>query len=329
MAVNSDRFGFLLLPKFPHAAFASAVDALALANYVSDSTLFEWHTIGESDADVVAQNGLATKIDHRTADAPQFDTIAVCGGIDGSRITSSALQGWLRAQYSTGATVGAISTGSWILARAGLLDGKRCTVHWEDLDAFRETFPAIHTTSEIFEIDARIFTCSGGSASVDLFLSFIAIRHGMTLAASVAEQLVHGPVRSDREKQRFQLRDRTGITSPVLTQATELMEANIEQPLTQDFLAQKLGVSGRQVERLFRKHLGQTPRGYYRDLRLSRARSLLRATNMSVLQIAYATGFCTSSHLSKCFRAKYGHLPSEERGDHLPVRIPTETEAPS
>ena len=320
MGNKTDRFGFLLLPRFPHAAFASAVDALALANYVSGQALFEWKTVADTTIDVPAQNGIRTTIDHRLEDAPDFDTITVCGGIDGSHENSATIRNWLRNRYSKGATIGSISTGSWVLARAGLLQKKRCTVHWEDLNAFREIFPTLNATSEIFEIDGRVFTCSGGSASVDLFLSFIAVRHGMNLAMSVSEQLVHGPARSTHEHQRLELRDRTGISNPILARAAKIMEAHIEHPLSLEKIAQNLGVSGRQVERLFRKYFGQTPRAYYRSIRLTHARSLLRSTDVSIQQVAYATGFCTSSYLSKCYKNEFGHLPSRERGERNLVR---------
>lgn len=313
MEETPEHFGFLLLPGFPLAPLASAVDVLALANYVSGRPLFAWTTFADAETAVEAMNGFRFLVDRTMAEAPDLSVITVCCGIGGSRHESRTIQGWLRNRYVRGAKIGSISTGSWLLAQAGLLDGRRCTIHWEDLHAFRETFPKIRATSEIFEIDSRIFTCSGGTAATDMFLSFVAARHGIALATAVAEQLVHGAARAEHTNQRLRLSERSGITNPMLVGAIELMEIHIEEPLKQNDVAGRLGVSGRHLERLFRKHLGRTPQLHYRDLRLRHARSLLRTTNLSILEVACASGFCASSYFAKCYLDQFGKLPGEER----------------
>ncbi len=317
MAGPPEHFGFLLLPGFPLAPLGSAVDVLALANYVSGKPLYAWSTLSEKTTQVEAMNGFHSVIDWCIDDAPVLDAVTICSGIGGRRHDSPSVQGWLRDRYARGARLGAISTGSWLLAGMGLLDGKKCTIHWEDLQAFREAFPQLRATAEIFEVDGRIFTCSGGSAATDMFLSFVALKHGLALAAAVAEQLVHGPARADDTSQRLRLEERTGITNPTLIRAAELMEEHIEEPLAQGQIAERVGVSGRHLERLFRRHLGRTPQLYYRELRLRHAQSLLRTTDLPVLQVACATGFCTSSYLAKCYADQFGRLPGDERA--LPV----------
>ncbi len=313
MDEEPDHYGFLLLPGFPLAPLASAVDVLALANYVSGKTHFAWSTIAEGSTGVDAMNGFHSTVQWQLRDAPALNAITVCCGIGGSGFNSNAIRNWLRDRYVTGTRVGAISTGSWLLARAGLLSGRRCTVHWEDLHAFRETFPDTRVTSEIFEVDGRIYTCSGGAAATDMFLSFVAAKCGVALAADVAEQLIHGPVRADHTNQRVMLSERTGITNAVLVRAVELMENHIEEPLTLENVAERMGVSGRHLERLFRKHLGRTPQIYYREMRLNHAQSLLRGTALTILEIAFASGFSTSSYFAKCYANLFGRRPGDDR----------------
>ena len=313
MSEAPERFGFLLLPDYPLAALAAAVDVLALANYVRERPLYRWCSLSLEAPVVAAMNGFRTLVDHPISEAPSLDSIVVCGGLGASRHEAPGLSNWLRARYVRGARVGAISTGSWLLARAGLLDQRRCTVHWEDLPAFRESYPDLRVTSEIFEVEGRLFTCSGGSAATDMFLSFLALRHGLPLAVAVSEQLVHGPPRSERTSQRLALAERTGLTNRTLIAAIQLMEARTETPLKQAEIAAALGVSSRHLERLFRQHLGLTPQLYYRELRLRQARSLLRSTALPVSEVAAAYGFSTSSYFAKCYFDLFGRRPAGER----------------
>ncbi len=308
----TENFGFLLVSGFPLAAFASAIDVLALANYVSGKTLYRWSTVSVDGDSVEAMNGLNSVADWKIENAPRYDVITVCCGIGAARRRDDGLEEWLRCRHKMGARVGSMSTGSWLLARAGLLDGKRCTIHWEDLESFRESYPNLPATSEIFEIDGRIFTCSGGSAATDLYLSLVAEDHGLELASRVAEQLVRGPARADTTNQRLKLQDRLGIRSPHLASAVALMEQHIEEPLAQSDIARLVGISGRQLERLFHNHLGRTPQLYYREVRLRHAQSLLRKTGLTVMQVASASGFCTASYLAKCYLAHFGHPPNSE-----------------
>ena len=308
-----EHFGFLLVQDFPLAPVAAAVDVLALANYVSERQLYRWCTLSFDSPSVAAMNGFQTIADHRLVEAPPLDTIVVCCGFGGSRHDAPEILNWLRDRHIRGAKIGAISTGSWLLARAGLLQGRRCTVHWEDLAAFRETFPDLRATSEIFEVDGRTFTCSGGSAAIDMLLSFVTVRHGLALATAVSEQLVHGPIRSNATSQRPEARDRIGLTNRTLAGAIDLMENNLEAPLPQSEIARRLTVSPRHLERLFRSHLGRTPQLFYRELRLRRAQELLRSTTMPVSEVAFALGFSTSSYFAKCYSELFSRPPASER----------------
>jgi transcriptional regulator GlxA family with amidase domain len=223
-----------------------------------------------------------------------------------------------------GKDIGALCTGSHILARAGLLDGYRCTIHWENLAGFAEDFPQIEATPELFEIDRNRFTCSGGTAALDMMLNLISSQHGHDLAASVSDQFIHERIRDQHDQQRMALPARLGVRHPKLMAVIKLMEANLEEPLDRGELASAAGLSSRQLERLFRKYLNRSPARYYVELRLNRARLLLLQTNMPVIDVALACGFVSASHFSKCYRDFFGKTPRKER--NIPLR-PAEPEA--
>jgi transcriptional regulator GlxA family with amidase domain len=200
-----------------------------------------------------------------------------------------------------------------VLARAGLLDGYRCTIHWENLPGFAEEFPDIEVIAELYEIDRNRFTCSGGTAALDMMLNLIALNLGHDIAAGVADQLMHHRIRSGYEGQRMELRARLDISHPKLLEAITNMEENLETPMSCAELARGVGLSPRQLERLFRKHLSRSPTHYYLGLRLDRARFLLLQTSLSILNVALACGFVSASHFSKCYREYFGWAPSDER----------------
>ena len=215
------------------------------------------------------------------------------------RFEDARLAIWLRQIERRGTNIGALCTGSHVLARLGLLDGYRCTIHWENLPGFVEDFPDIDISEDIFVIDRNRYTCAGGMAASDMMLSFISRDHGYELAAAVSEGLVCERIRGEDDHQRMALRLRLAVSQPRLLSSINLMSEHIETPLSQAELAREVGLSTRQIERLFLKYLNCTPSRYYLDMRLNRARALLQQTCMSVTNVALATGFVSASHFSK------------------------------
>jgi transcriptional regulator GlxA family with amidase domain len=221
---------------------------------------------------------------------------------------------WLRREARRGLAVGAVCTGAQVIAQAGLLDGRRCTIHWENRDSFEEDFPDIDLTQNVYVIDRDRYTAAGGTASTDLMLKLIARRHGAELANLVADQLIHTAPRSDKDEQRLSIPTRIGVRHPKLATVIHMMEENIEEPISPATLAQDVGMSTRQLERLFRRYLNRSPKRYYMELRLGKARNLLLQTDMSVINVALACGFASPSHFSKCYRSLYKTTPYRERG---------------
>jgi transcriptional regulator GlxA family with amidase domain len=280
---------------------------------MSGQRLYRWSTASVDGAPVAASNGIPVVPDASIAALEAPDAVVVCAGLDVERVDDPRLFTWLRRVARQGAILGGVCTGPVLLARAGLLDGYRCTVHWENVEAFVEEFPDLEITATLFEVDRNRFTCSGGTAPLDMMLYMVGEDHGAALALSVAELMVHSIIRHPHDPQRMSLRYRTGISHPKLLAAIAHMEAYLESPVPRDDLAAAVGLSNRQLERLFRKYLGMSPSRYYLNLRLRRARQLLSHTSMPILQVAVACGFTSASHFARCYRAAFGHAPRQER----------------
>ncbi|MCO6690183.1 GlxA family transcriptional regulator [Pseudomonas shirazica] len=307
--------GFLVIPNFTTIGFASAVETLRMANLAARRAMFQTLIIAADMEPVSASNGMRILPEYTIKDAPKLDMLFVVGPNPiVSDHNTRAILNWLRKLAHDQVALGGICTGSHLLARANLLTGYRCTIHWEDIEALKERFPGIIISSQLFELDRDRYTSSGGVASMDMFLQLIAREPGgREIAEHAAELLLCDRVRSSQERQRVPLRQRLGTSQPKLSQVVSIMEANLEDPVTLEELAQLNDISVRQLERLFHKHLQSTPSQYYLELRLSRARQLLLHSESQVRDIALACGFVSPAHFSKCYSRFFGVSPMGER----------------
>jgi len=307
------RIGFLLIPNFTLLPFASALDALRMANRLSAQPLYTWELLSLGSEPVRSSCALTLEPQLRLADINGLDLLLVCGGEHVQRYCDKSLIYALR-RYGQGKTsLGALCTGAYVLARAGLLNGYRCTIHWENLASFREEFPEAIVSQELFEIDRDRYTCAGGSASLDLVLNLIQRDHGIDLASAISEEFLCERIRGRHDRQRVPLKLTLGTSQPKLMDVVALMEANLEEPMSLDELSRAVNLSRRQLERLFQKHLHCVPTRYYLELRLFKARQLLLQTPMSVVDVAIASGFVSAPHFSKCYRDFFGKPPRDER----------------
>ena len=308
------RFIFLLLDRFTMLSFASAIEPLRIANRVAGQTIYTWRLAGEGGEVAVCSNGAAFRLDMGLDDIEREDTVLVCGGIDVQKSTTKPVLNWLRREARRGVTMGGLCTGAYAVAKAGLLDGKKATIHWENQDGFIEEFEEVRLTKSVFVMDGNRWTTAGGTSSLDLMLKVIAADHGEEIANTVADQLIYSSIRTDQDTQRLSIPTRIGVRHPKLSQVIQMMEGNIEDPMSPADLAEAVGMSTRQLERLFRRYLNRSPKRYYMELRLQKARNLLMQTDMSVINVALACGFASPSHFSKCYRAHYNTTPYRERG---------------
>ena len=307
------RYAFLTLPNYSLIAVANALEPLRMANRVIGQDVYEWSIISMDGSSIDASSGLNLSPTGALDKLGAVDILFVCGGINVREAVSPALLSTLRRLADRRIALGALCTGGYALARAGLLDNCRATIHWENLSALREEFPRVRISDQLFTIDRDRFTCSGGTAPLDLMLNLIETRLGPRISQLVSEQFVVDRVRKDTDRQYIPLRAQIGVSHRGLIRVAQLMEENIEKPLSLEKIARATGLSRRQIERLFKRDLNCVPKRYYLEMRLKRARELLLQTAMPIMDITAACGFQSPPHFSKCYRNQFGHPPSAER----------------
>lgn len=304
--------GFLLVPGFALMSYASAVEPLRAANSLAGAELYRWRGLTPDGGDARPSLGGRLAADGGLGDE-RLDALIVCAGGNPAAFRDAATFAWLRWLDRRGVVLGGVSGGTYLLARAGLLGGYRCTIHWEHLPAFTEEFPELHVTRTLFEIDHRRLTCAGGIAALDLMVALIERDHGHDLAAAVGEWFLQSEARRGGLAQRMTARERWGVTSPKLITALGRMERHLEEPLARAAVARDAGLSVRQLERLFQGQLKTTFARHYLAIRLERARALLRQTTMPVLDVAVSAGFISAGHFGRAYRRRFGHPPRAER----------------
>ena len=310
---NPTRIGFYLVPNFSMIAFSAAVEPLRMANQLTGAELYQWQVISSDGQAVSCSNGISITAQLAAGCKDRFDAVFVCGGINIHRVEDEVGIHWLRQLDKAEIVLGGICTGSYFLAKADLLAGYRCTIHWENMASAREEYPNLVISPELFEMDRNRYSCAGGVAPMDMMLCEIRSKHGADLATRISEQYMCERIRDHNDRQRVPLTQRIGASQPKLAEAVSLMEANIEEPMTLDELSHHVGLSRRQLERLFQRYLHCVPTRYYLELRLERARQLLLQTSMPIVDIALACGFISAPHFSKCYRDTFSIPPRDER----------------
>lgn len=314
------RYVFLLIPGFSMLGFTCALEALTLANrHVSGRQYYSWLLLSADGQPARAWNGVTVEVDDGLIELRRDDTLVVCAGVDVASGSTRPVLNWLRRETRRGINFGALSSGAYTLALAGLIGGKRVTTHWEYADTLAETMPDVIIQDTIFSVDGRVFTCAGGASSMDLVLNLIHEDYGRALMDWVAEQMVYTAPREHTQSQRLSIQGRIGLRNRKLTQAAEIMRHNIEDPLSLRRIAEIVGISPRQLERLFATYLSTTPSRYYLDMRLEKARHLLRQTDLSITEISVLCGFSSLTHFSRAYRRVFNVVPSKEAGISDPV----------
>ena len=313
---------FFLVPDFTMMAFATALEPLRAANRMLGFEAYRWRLASFDGRPVRASSGVECAVTTSLEDERRLMTghdrpsmVVVCSGINVENFENRTTLAWLREEHNRGVAIGGLCTGAHILARAGLLANRRCAIHWENLPGFQEAFPKVNVFADLFEVDANIYTCAGGTASMDMMLKLIGEDFDDTLVNRVCEQFLTDRVRNPTDRQRLPLRARLGVQNSKVLTIIELMEANLTEPLSLVEIADHVGLSRRQIERLFRQEMGRSPARYYLEIRLDRARHLLLQSSLPVVEVAVACGFVSASHFSKCYRELYARSPQQERSE--------------
>ena len=305
-------FYFMMLPKMTMLAFSAAVEPLRIANQLTGMCLYRWYLLSEDGQPVRCSNAVSILVDGGLTETRPGDTVFVCSGVDGYLAASQKTISWLRDQARHGRVIGGVCTGAFTLARAGLLANRRFTLHWENQPAFEEIFPELPITNQIYCRDGQVITCGGGNAGIDLMVSLIEEDHGTGLATKVAEMCLHGMPRGESNKQRLSIAAELGVRHPKLSAILNDMRAGFAEDLDVEQLAEKHGLSRRQMERLFHDRLNSSPAAKLRDIRVDQAHSLISETDMSMMEIAVACGFQSQAALRKAYRQRFGVVPSHK-----------------
>ncbi len=306
-------FYFLMLPKLTLLAFSAAVEPLRIANQVTKKELYRWFTMTEDGQPVTCSNYVKIIPDMALEPIPKEALSFVCAGIEPSSAATNKTVHWLNRQRAFGSVVGGICTGTFALAKAGLLVDRRFTLHWENQPSFSEYYPGLEPTPNLYENDDGLMTCGGGNAATDMMLEIIEADHGKNLAIIVADMCIHSRSHNQDVPQKSAYSVALGSRNQRLLNAMQHMEENLEEPVDIIELAVRVQTSRRQLERLFKKYVLMTPNQFYFDLRISRAHALLNETNLSVTEIAMATGFSSTTQLASRFKAKFGVSPQAFR----------------
>lgn len=304
---------FIVVPRFNVTTLITMIETMRIANYLAPASIFSWEIASFDGAKITASNGMTTTVSVADETLKPADFVFVLGSWGTEHYSNRHLIAWLRKRGRAGERICGVELGCYIVGRAGLLDGKQATTHWSWLNGFKESFDHVDIQECLFTLDKKVMTCSGGLAGVDLMLRLIEEISGSSFSGEIADQMLHHPIRSATSPQRSTMGRSTETMLPLVREAMTLIEHNIEEPLTVPQIADMLDVSQRQLERQFKKHVGCTVVQFGLLRRLQNARLLLISTDLSIRQIATASGFNTLSHFAFSFGKFFGRRPSDYR----------------
>jgi len=307
------RVGFLLIDGFALMSYAAAVEPLRAANLLAARALYDIRHIAAVGARAVSSSGALVEATADIGGSADYDLVIVVAGGDPAAFRDERVFQWLRHLSRRGVRLGGVSGGPVILASAGLMRGRRMTVHWEHAAVLAAISPALMIERSLYVIDRDRLTCAGGTAPLDMMHALLGEHHGAAFTRQVSDWFMHTEIRPSGGPQRAGLAERHGTNNPLVIQAIEAMENHIADPLELGQLAHLADISARQLNRLFREKLGQSTMKFYSDLRLEKARALVAQSPLSLTEIALAAGFAGSAHFSHSFRRRFGVAPSSLR----------------
>ena len=304
---------FLLLDEFSHIAFSCAVEPLRVANLLQGEEIYRWRLASIAGERAVCSNKTVTLVDQGLDPLPPRSSLFVIAGQNVGEQATPEVLSFIRRERSRGTRIGAICAGAYILAKAGLLNDRRAAIHWAFHDSFQENFPEVELCRNVFVADETFVTASGGTAAADLMLHLIGETHGNDLAVAIADMMVYSGVRQADASQQISLQARHGIRNPHIAEAIRLLNESAPYYLPTSEIARKIGISTRQLERLFQKHLKVSPKKFAINQKLTKARNLLLQTEQSISEIALACGYESPSHFIRTYQSRFGVTPHNQR----------------
>lgn len=308
------KIGLLLMPQYSSLGLGLIIEPMVIANWLSKHKLFEWTLLSTTGQAVPATNGMVTPTEALPADPGQFSTVFVIASFETQRHAKNAkLKNWLKRESLYGTQLGGIETGTEVLAAAQLLNNQTAAVHWDNLEGFQESYTAVKASRQLYTMGPRLITCAGGTAIIDMMFEWISQQAGADLATEIAQHLLYARPRGTHEVQLMPSELDTAPMNAQIRQVIRLMHESLANPMPSEALAEAVNLSKRQLERKFKQFTATSPVKYYISLRIAMAHKLLQQTELSVSQVAAATGFDSFEHFSRVYKAKFGCPPSVDR----------------
>jgi len=326
---DAQRIALLVLPEFSHLGLSFVVEIMALANWLAQRPLYEWRIMSVDGKPVRATNGMHVPTEPVGQVDSRFSAVFVIASFDPkAHAKNRLLRTWLQRESRAGAQIIGVETGTELLAAAGLLDGHRAAVHWDNLEGFKEVYPKIRPAAELYTLDTRVATCAGAVAIVDLMLAWVGRSHGGALTQELAQHLLHPAARASTHPQLARSDPKPAAGGERIAAAIRIMRDNVSSPIPSQSLAARVGLSRRQFERQFKEQTGVSPHRYYVRIRVATAHRLLQQTDLSVSQIAVASGFECLEHFSRIYKSRFGCAPSRDRRQSWEAPVMRQTQTP-
>lgn len=294
-------------------SYSSAMEPLRAANLLAGRVLYDIRHIPVSGARSRSSSGAQIGANAFLGEQMDFDLILVVAGGALADSNNPRLTAWLRLLAQRDVLIGGVSGGPLILARAGIMEGRRMTVHWEHAPALARVSSRLVVERSLYVMDRDRLTCAGGAAALDMMHALITEHHGVEFARKISDWFLHTDIRPGEGPQRSGIAAHYNVTEVAVIKAIEAMENHIADPLELAQIAVLCGLSSRQISRLFNKHLGISTVSFYRQMRLRKARDLLNDTGFTIQEIAMATGFANGAHLSQRFTDYFSQSPKRFR----------------
>ncbi|MCZ2723001.1 GlxA family transcriptional regulator [Marinomonas sp. 15G1-11] len=310
---------FLLVPGFALTSFSLSIEVLSVANSLLSYDAYHVHLYGEKSlvkqTAVTSSNGIPIQIEGDITSCKQTDTLFICAYLGAENFSQVETCKQIKSLYRQQSRMACLSSGSFILAKCGLLKGKKCTVYNEQAISFKEMYPDIDIQNTIFSVDGKILSCAGGTSALDMMLYIITQDYGKAFAQDVSEIFLQDRVRSFDEIQKSQRYLLLKEKSPLLAAAVEIMDENLSLTISIEEISHQIGTTPRNLEKIFQRNLSTTPKKYYLDIRLKESLHLLENTNISITGISQLTGFSSQSYFSQCFKERYNSSPQKIRSN--------------
>lgn len=322
--------GILLLPQYSYLGLSLLIEPMVIANWLMRRAAYTWTIHSLDGQPVKATNGMLVPTEALPEKPGQYSTVFVVASFEAKMHSkSSKLRSWLQRERTFGAQIGGIETGTEILAASSLLDGRVAAVHWDNFEGFQETYPRVRASTQLFTMDAKVITCAGATAVADLMLAWIAESNGPKLAQEISQHLLYPKTRPQVESQLAVDESCKALMSMQVSNAMTLMQQSVANPLSCQTIATAVGLSSRQLERHFKQCMGTAPHQYYVNLRVATAHKLLQQTELSVSEVATATGFESLEHFSRVYKTRFGIPPSMDRYQSVAAPVMRHDSPPS